>query len=124
MPGFTYETVCPNCGKPLRRELLLENKDRKFCNRACWREYHDKKNAEREKRKAMIHKLSAQLVPPEQCERCRYGCSMGGVQGCGYFDITGHTRTSLHPEGLSGECQEFARKKRGRKPKSMTIKQN
>ena len=123
MPGFTYETLCPNCGKPIRPELLAENKDGKFCNRQCWREYHDKKKALAEKYK-VSHTMTRPKTPEEQCKKCRYGNNIGGTWGCSYFEITGHTRHSIHPEGLPDECQEFQRRKRGRKPKSMTIKQN
>lgn len=120
MPGFTYETLCPNCGKPIRPELLRENKARKFCNRQCWSEYNEKKKALAEKQK--VHRtLTPAKTPEEQCQKCRYGGSIGGTWCCSYFEIVGHTRHSLHPEGLPDECQEFEKRKRGR-PKSIKIK--
>lgn len=125
MPGFTYETLCPNCGKPIRPELLAENKDRKFCNRQCWSEYNEKKAAEKQRKKMLIrqqHYLTRPKTPEEQCKKCRYGSYIGGMWCCNYFEVAKHSRHSIHPEGLPDECQEFQRRKRGRKPKQITIR--
>lgn len=122
MAGYTYGDLCPNCNKPLSRELLYQQ--RKFCCRKCWQEFHAKNRALRElaEKQKIHHTLSPVRTPPEQCERCRYGQCIGGNWCCNYFEATDRTRHSLHPEGLPDVCQEFEKRKRGRKPKPIKIK--
>lgn len=113
-----YEFVCRNCGKHNTGVVAQNRTPKVFCNRQCFEEYQKKRKAAKEN-KAKRYALSPQKTPPEQCEKCRYGCLIGRIQGCGYFDIPGNTsRLLLHPEGLPDECQEFERRKRGRPKKT------
>ena len=57
-------------------------------------------------------KYGEPLVDPKKCMKCKYGHVDGA---CGYLDATGHSRTGLHPEGLTSDCKEFKAKKRARK---------
>ena len=53
------------------------------------------------------------LVSPTVCAKCVF---RGGGEGeghyCRYSEIMGHTRTSLHPEGLTSDCKEFVKKQK------------
>ena len=52
--------------------------------------------------------LTKTLVNSEQCKKCVFvGGSKEGLHYCRYHEIMGHTRTSLHPEGLTSKCHEF-----------------
>lgn len=61
-------------------------------------------------------KYSRPLVDPKLCAKCVYH-ENSNIYGfcCGYLTKTGHTRTSLHPEGLTSDCKEFKAKTRARK---------
>lgn len=115
--------ICPYCGKEISPLDLKTNRERKFCNRQCWTDYYKRKReAEEVKKQKALRYMDRPKTPEEKCKRCRWGCSIGGIWGCIYFDVEEHhARLVLHPEGLPDECQEFERKKRGRKPKSITI---
>ncbi len=60
--------------------------------------------------------MSKPLVSPAKCAKCVYR-SGGEGKGyhCGYELITGHTRTALHPEGLTSTCYEFKQRQRKHK---------
>lgn len=117
-----YEYTCLNCGKRNFMDEEPNSTPRKFCDRKCWKEYQEKKPG-RNGPAARGRYLSPTPVPPEQCEKCRFGILLGTCWSCGYFEIMGQTRMSLHPEGLSGPCQEFeiAKKKRNT---AMTVKRS
>lgn len=57
--------------------------------------------------------LTKTLVSGDKCKRCvfRFG-SEEGLHLCNYFEIKGHSRTSLHPEGLTSVCHEFQPRQR------------
>lgn len=112
----TYFGVCPGCGKKFS---LYENgnlKERKYCSKECWAAYVDGKKAEQEEkakkrrgRRAAIHQT---LVPQERCEKCKYSQRYLDLYHCGYVLVKDTTRTALHPEGLTADCQEFEPKRR------------
>lgn len=108
-------TPCKYCGKPI--EILNEKrKVKQYCSDACC------KRAQRARENGYIRPdLSKPLVPTEQCGKCHYGAMLENIWRCGYFEETGHTRTSLHPEGLTSHCYEFTPKKRGRKNRGIRI---
>jgi hypothetical protein len=112
MSVYQYETICPNCGKVVPEEVD-GNRKGKFCNRNCYLEFNKRKREAAKRKDA----LTPAKTPEEQCERCQYGSLIGGMWGCSYFEITDHARLPLHPGGLPDECQEFERRKRGRRPK-------
>lgn len=62
------------------------------------------------------------MVPYEKCAKCRFSCVFENKPLCNYFEVMGHTRTSLHPEGLTDDCREFQPRKRKRKPKAPRVK--
>ena len=123
--GHTYYGLCPNCGKEFPLFHKKYRMERKYCSNECRREFEQKRmaanEAMRKAARASAHLLGATKTPPEQCKKCQYGGYVGGMWGCNYFEITKHTRHSLHPEGLPDECQEFEKKKRGR-PKGIQVK--
>lgn len=111
------EYGCKNCGKKIIRTTGCGNQ--RYCSPKCKVEFEKKKQMEAAKNR---HILTPPKTPEEQCERCLYGCAMGGMFGCGYFDFTWNTcRTLLHPEGLPDECQEYKPRIRQRKPKSAKL---
>ena len=87
---------CKYCGKQI--EVPGENTNRLYCSESC------KKKAYR-----------------AQCGKCQYGTKLENFWCCGYFEIMGHTRTSLHPEGLTSHCYEFTPRKRGRKKRGIRL---
>lgn len=115
-----YEFVCKNCGKK-QTAWHVHGCEKMFCDRKCWSEYNQKhrKVAEQHKR---INGLTPPKTPESQCQKCMYGSQIGRTWGCSFFEIMGYTRHSLHPEGLPDECQEFERKRRGRRPKHKELK--
>ena len=110
------ESVCPNCGKTFAVYRDGIRLDRKYCSKACWRDFVAKKKAAKEKLAAetrgKIKPLSQTLVSQERCKKCRYHMKYGYLYHCGYVFCEGRTRTSLHPEGLTSTCYEFKPKKR------------
>lgn len=110
MPGYTYETLCPNCGETVTVPNV-------FCDRKCWKEYQDKKRIEQERRRAKCrgYQSSRPLVPEDLCMNCKYSQKYSQLVGCGYFFIKGETRLAKHPEGLTAECQEFEPRKTPRR---------
>lgn len=108
---------CKVCGKPI--EVMEKQKKRMYCSESCRKKaFMAKKNG------FLQQKLSKPLVPTEQCGKCHYGAMLENIWRCGYFEETGHTRTSLHPEGLTSHCYEFMPKKRGRKNRGIRISHN
>lgn len=63
---------------------------------------------------------SKPLVDLKKCAKCIYAAGGNTNIYCGYLNITGHSRTSLHPEGLTSDCKEFMPRKRGRPKKEVT----
>ena len=90
-----YEFECKNCGKK-HTELHAKGPRKMFCDRKCWSEYRKKEKTP-----------TPAKTPEEQCVKCLYSHVYGKICGCGYYSIMGHTRHSLHPEGLPDECQEY-----------------
>ena len=120
-----HEIICKNCGKHEIIPTHNSHTDRVFCNKQCQREWWEKQRLAK-KAKAAENDPSRKILswpktPEEQCKRCEYGMYIGGVWCCGHFEIAGHTRNKLHPEGLPEECQEFMKKKRKRKTTSKKI---
>lgn len=116
-----YEFDCAYCGK----HVVMEHdrgQRKKYCSKKCssamWEELH------RGRKKGQKDKvtLSYPLVPVRQCAKCRYGLLVGSDICCAYFEIAGQTRTSLHPEGLTAECQEFKPRAMERKKIPLTVK--
>ena len=98
---------CKYCGKQI--EVPGENTNRLYCSESCKKKaYRAKKNG------GFLVDQSKPRIQPEQCGKCQYGTKLENFWCCGYFEIMGHTRTSLHPEGLTSHCYEFTPKKRGR----------
>jgi hypothetical protein len=110
-----YEFTCMNCGK-VHVVKTASTTPKKFCNRECWRQHNEKKRAAQHQTVRVT--LSEPLIPSSQCEKCKYRLSLDGIWCCGYFDICGHTRTAMHPEGLTTECREFERRRQQRKQKN------
>ena len=108
---------CKYCGKPME---VPDN--RKITKRYCSKNCQDRARRARENG-YLSQKMSEPLVPTEQCKKCQYGTNLENIWRCGYFEIMGHTRTSLHPEGLTSHCYEFKPRKRGRKNKGIRINQ-
>lgn len=120
-----YEFTCKYCGKT--NVARTKNKTQKvFCNSTCQKAYYrdlrQKRDADYAKFQAS-HCMSAPKTPEYQCRTCKYGVVLGGgFACCGYFEFTGHTRHSLHPEGLPDICQEFEPKKRKRSKQPIKVK--
>jgi hypothetical protein len=54
-----------------------------------------------------LSRLSEPLVDIKYCRKCAYSLRYAKGYHCGYMFFTGHTRTALHPEGLTPTCYEF-----------------
>lgn len=108
-------TPCKYCGKPME---VPDNRKttKKYCSKICSEKARYKREHEN-----LTKKMSDPLVDPEFCRVCQYGTNLENFWRCGYFEETGHTRTSLHPEGLTSHCYEFKPKKRGRKNRGIRI---
>lgn len=53
------------------------------------------------------------LVSEKLCRKCEFSYHNDCLgYHCGYQFKTGTTRTAMHPEGLTAECQEFMPKQR------------
>jgi hypothetical protein len=120
-----YDFTCLNCGK--KHTVPSANvAPKKFCNRTCWREYCEKT---RNKAAEALAKAGASdtgrkpLVDIGKCKRCVYGTGDEDSKACScnYFVIAGHSRTSLHPEGLTSTCYEFKPKKKPGRPKQNVV---
>ena len=108
---------CKYCGKPME---VPDN--RKITKMYCSKNCQDRARRARENG-YLSQKMSEPLVSPEQCKKCQFGTNLENIWRCGYFEIMGHTRTSLHPDGLTRHCYEFKPRKRGRKNKGIRINQ-
>lgn len=112
---------CAWCGKHV--ELEWKNGRRpKYCCTDCRKHAkyalasiaREERNKTRRlnRRQKIVQWQKAQktpLVPVKHCERCQWGVwSQSNCWCCGYSDVHDHTRTSMHPGGLTGECKEFA----------------
>ena len=120
-----YEFVCRNCGKREVYPRVTNRQHSVYCDKKCQREYQERRRTEdaqkaKEKQRAK-NALSLPKIPASQCAKCVYGLQIGGLWGCGYLFYMGHTRHSLHPEGLPDECQEFERRVVKRRRKSKKI---
>ena len=111
---------CRNCGKELY--VTSSGKMNIFCDRQCQLEYGAKRKQEKAAEAAERARLRETLVPEKQCRKCKYGFDYGGRYGCGYVYVKDQSRTSLHPEGLSGDCKEYTPKKWRRKGRGITIR--
>lgn len=115
-----YEFDCRWCGKHMsydwlngRRPIYCCASCRKEANRAATREAI--KSPERQKgreRKIRLEELrqqrAKQLAQTECCKQCKWGVLLQSHSWCcGYSDVNDHTRTSLHPDGLTEDCKEF-----------------
>lgn len=55
------------------------------------------------------------LVDQRRCAKCRWRHIYTHHFFCGYMFFHDHSRTSLHPEGLSADCKEFEPRQRTHK---------
>jgi hypothetical protein len=125
-----YEFKCLNCGKSATLPSTSCT-PKKFCSRACYLEYIAKYKTMPDT-KPRINKATGApakagasdtsrkpLVDIGKCKRCAYGTGdeYSNACSCNYFVIAGHSRTSLHPEGLTSTCYEFKQKKKPGRPK-------
>lgn len=106
-----YTGICPNCGKEFALFVNGHQEERKYCSKECWRECV-RKRAEAKKHRGRPHSISKTLVPQERCQKCKYSAKYSHFYHCGYVLMKGTTRTALHPEGLTADCQEFEPKRR------------
>lgn len=117
-----YEFTCLNCGK---KDVLPVTSctPKKFCCRACYREYIAKHRTMPDTKprinsrpkaaaKAVASDIRKPLVDIRQCKKCVFGVTQSGYIHCGYVLIKGTTRTALHPDGLTSTCYEFVQKQR------------
>lgn len=100
-----YDFTCKYCGKE-HKNVLDSGYQKVFCNRQCWNAHREQRKAEAPA-KARARDAAGPLVPPSKCRRCVYRIQIGTETGCNYLSITGHSRLSLHPDGLTPDCQEF-----------------
>lgn len=103
---------CPNCGNILY--MRPNGQVNIFCNHKCQIEYGEKKRMAKKQKQLETAAMRKAPIPERQCGQCMYGFEFGSQMGCIYFEITGHTRHSLHPGGMPKECQEFKRRRKGR----------
>ena len=109
----TYFGVCPGCGEKFPIYINGDHYERKFCSKDCWRAYAaGKKEAKVQERRKRYAAMSQTLVPQERCEKCKYSMKYLHLFHCGYLLMNGTSRTMLHPEGLTADCQEFTPKRR------------
>lgn len=125
-----YEFDCAVC----RKHVVIPDfrgQPPKYCSVTCRKAGDAIRRRERrllEKQKKSNFVLAEQvqndhpLVPVQKCAKCRYSQLVGQFLCCGYFEFSGQTRTSLHPEGLTAECQEFKPRARERKKIPLTVK--
>ena len=121
-----YEFVCRNCGKREMYPRVTNRQHSVYCDKKCQQEWWEKKRAEDAKKAAESRRaknaLSETKTDPMQCAKCVHGLLIGDRFGCGYMFFMGHTRHSLHPDGLPDECQEYERKTSKRKRNQPKIK--
>lgn len=100
-----YEYNCARCGKPVRKEFSRRYAP-KYCGPECCREAQkERERALRETRKPL---RPLPLVPYKTCKKCRWGRIHNKENmSCTYMEHHDHTRTSLHPEGMTADCKEF-----------------
>ena len=130
-----YDFTCLNCGKKAVLPVTSCT-PKKFCCRTCYREYiakyrtmPDTKPRINSRPQAAPAKAGASdtsrkpLVDIGKCKRCAYGTGdeYSKACSCNYFVIAGHSRTSLHPEGLTSTCYEFKPRKRPGRPKQNIV---
>jgi hypothetical protein len=126
-----YDFTCLNCGKKAVLPVTSCT-PKKFCCRTCYREYIAKHRTMPDTKPRINSRMQAApakagasdtsrkpLVDIGKCKRCAYGTGdeYSNACSCNYFVIAGHSRTSLHPEGLTSTCYEFKPKKKPGRPK-------
>lgn len=100
------------CGKLVQIETAFIRM-RKYCSKACCKEAQKQKELEKWKQRTI---LSKPLVPYKVCMNCKWSRVRNKENmSCTYMDRHDHTRTFLHPEGLTAECQEFEPRRKARR---------
>lgn len=136
MPRVKVEHICKMCGKSFVSTYM----ESKYCSRECYakaraakvipptvrqpKPKQDKAAAEATAKAGASDNRSKPLVDTKWCNRCEYGTGDAYAKrnSCNYMNIMGHSRTSLHPEGLTSTCYEFKpRKRRGRRKQGIVI---
>lgn len=120
-----YEFTCANCGKTQILTFREGRCSKKFCNTECMKEYWEKKRQadadEAKAARAERTKQKRKIVPKSKCRQCKYSSLNRDDTICCYFELAGHSRLSLHPEGLNANCQEFAPRTKKRN-KALSVK--
>ena len=123
---MAYEFDCAWCGKHAFVSKY-RGQPPKYCSDQCRRDSAAAKKREHRKRADHSKQNGTSkpkhpglehdgiLVPVMKCAKCRYSQLVGRFLVCGYFEFTGQTRTSRHPEGLTADCREFKPLARARK---------
>lgn len=111
---------CAWCGKHVEMEWINGRRPR-YCCTDCRKSAKNSINAlareNRKKLKGLSRKQKiiewrqrqkTPLVSTELCNHCQWGVySQSNMWCCGYTEVHEHTRTSMHPGGLTSQCQEF-----------------
>lgn len=116
-----YEFNCARCGEKQSVEYTFGGHP-KYCSSCRSIAYRENKNI-RGKNGEGISNYYSPLVDLRKCGRCCYSQG-GGKTGtiCMYFELTGHSRTFLHPEGLTADCKEYTVRSGGRQSLRKPIK--
>lgn len=115
-----YEYHCIRCGKHVRKDVNRRYTP-KYCGPECCREAQREMQRERDRtlRESRTPIQARPLVPYRICKKCRWGrIHNKDNMSCTYLEHHDHTRTSLHPEGLTADCKEFEPKRRKKHGKS------
>ena len=111
-----YEFDCAWCGKHVALEEFRGHPQKFCCKRCCNKAYEARRGGKKQEPK----ERPGPLVPLEKCEKCRFSSRPTGEYFmCAYHEIMGHSRTSLHPEGLTSDCKEYQPRRRSRKTGSL-----
>lgn len=111
---------CAWCGQHVELEWLSGRRPR-YCCTACRKAAKNSIDSLARENRKKLKKLSRRqkiiewrqmqktpLVSTKQCDHCQWGVySQSNMWYCGYSDVHEHTRTSMHPDGLTSQCQEF-----------------
>lgn len=119
-----YEVICKYCGTK-KVYPNYRGHPTKFCDSKCqaaWSAKNKRDQLAEKRNRQACRKYSQVIMLEEQCAGCYYSGVVGGCVCCNYFEIAGHTRHSLHPDGLPQVCEEYKPKKKNRS-NAMTIKQ-